>query len=377
MYVVHSFGIGGLEKCVVDLVNGLDRKQFRPSICCLTTNGPSSEKLTAECRIFEMNKKPGNDVMLPFKLARLFRRENVHIVHSGNWGTFLEALFGARLARVPVSVHMKQGMELEEFSDHAANGKALKISAQRLFARSYDRLVVVSDEIRDHFADKMRVPKTKIDVIPNSVNVEYYRPDKASRWTKRRELGLKEDTVLIGSVGRLSRVKNYISLIEAMARVVKKQPNARLALIGDGPERRNLERRIAKLGVNDSVSLLGQRFDTRDLLNAMDIFVLPSFSEGISFSILEAMATGLPVIATRVGGNPELVEQDITGHLYASNNIDELADAIFRYISKPHLRAKNGARGRGFVEEKFSLNSMIDRYTAIYLSGMQSCWSEK
>jgi len=126
MYIVHQFGIGGLEKVVVDLINNLDKSQFKPTVCCLTTTGPSEQKITYPVKIFEMHKKKGNDFKLPFRLARLFIDEKIDVVQSANWGTYLETIFGAKIAKVPVLIHTEHGLELDEY----CGGMTWKISGQ-------------------------------------------------------------------------------------------------------------------------------------------------------------------------------------------------------------------------------------------------------
>jgi glycosyltransferase involved in cell wall biosynthesis len=167
-------------------------------------------------------------------------------------------------------------------------------------------------------------------------------------------------------VGRLDPVKNQFALLEAVAALRQSLPGLRLTVVGDGPLRSALETQADRLGVREGVTFTGARSDTPDLMRAFDIFVLPSLNEGISNTILEAMATGLPVVATRVGGNPELVADGVTGRLYDPGVPGALEAALMPYVTDPALRDAHGRAARERVVQNFSLDAMVNRYVALY-----------
>jgi len=366
MYVVYDFGIGGLEKCV-DLVNSLDQAEFRSSICCLRRSGDSARKLRrADVKIFEMCKRNGHDLTLPFRLAKLLKENNIDIIHSANWGTYLESIAGARLAGMSAHVHMEQGMEFGEYNETDTIKRKLRIHSQRLFSPSVNKIVAVSEEIRGRFIDRIGIIPEKIVTIPNGVDTEFFKPEKKTRKCKRSELGLGETTIIMGSVGRLSRVKNYTILLEAFERVLQDRSDIHLLMVGDGPERRELEHKASSLDLLSHVTFLGQRNDTKDILNVMDIFILPSIFEGLSVSVLEAMSVGLPVIASNVGGNPEIIQHRKTGFLFESSNVNDLVSLITENSNGFNLRERVGMAARNRVVDSFSLRVQTKSYSRIY-----------
>jgi glycosyltransferase involved in cell wall biosynthesis len=200
--------------------------------------------------------------------------------------------------------------------------------------------------------------------IHNGVDAHRFRDD--DRETGRQALGMPADAVVVGTVGRLDPVKDQLGLLEAFARLAKTDSRAVLAIVGDGPCREALEARARMPDLAGRVRLYGERHDVPVLLQGLDVFVLPSIAEGISNTILEAMATGVPVVATRTGGNPELVEDAVTGMLVPVGRPEALAEALRAYVTDPHLRALHGKAARQRVLEEFALGRMARRYADLY-----------
>jgi glycosyltransferase involved in cell wall biosynthesis len=196
--------------------------------------------------------------------------------------------------------------------------------------------------------------------IYNGVDVEKYCSGNG-RDRIRFEIGLAADIPLVGVVGRLDPIKDHLTLFRAFEAVRTVLPEARLLVVGDGPERERLENRAG-----DGVIFLGNRSDVPEILRALDLFILPSLNEGISNTILEAMATGIPIVATRVGGNPELVEDGRTGILVKAGDLQSIASAILRYLQHADLRARHGEAGRQNVLKRFSIEAMVRSYEAVY-----------
>ena len=209
--------------------------------------------------------------------------------------------------------------------------------------------------------------------IPNGVDSTRF--GGAGRSDARRRLGVAADQVVVGTVGRLDPVKDQASLVKAFAALRTARPGALLVIVGDGPCRPELTQLISGLGLESHVLLLGERQDIPELMAAMDLFVLPSIAEGMSNTVLEAMATGLPVVATRIGGNPELIEDGLTGRLVPPLDVAGLGAAIDGYLDDAHLRALHGKAARHRAVERFDLAVMARAYGNLYDTVLGGRWA--
>lgn len=357
MHILPSLEIGGMENGVVNLVNELDRTLFRPFICCLQREGPLKERLKKDVVVLNLEQKDGFQYYLPFKLCRLFQRENVAIVHTHNFATSLYGIVGARLANTPVIIHGEHGMI-------AQDKKRRKLLAKHL-SNFVDCVTTVSDDLKEILISKIGINKHKIITIVNGVDIRKFE-ENFDRKVIREEVNLQTTDFVVGTVGRMVSVKGHSTLIEAFSRVAGCIPNSRLLLIGDGALRRELESQSKELGIEDRVKFLGQRADVHKLLHIMDIFVLPSLSEGMSNVILEAMASRLPVVATNVGNNSELVKNWKTGILINKPEPALIADAILNILSDIEIAKDMGKAGYEHARQYFSLLQMIKKYEDIY-----------
>jgi glycosyltransferase involved in cell wall biosynthesis len=227
------------------------------------------------------------------------------------------------------------------------------------------RFVTVSHDLRRWLIDVIGIAASQVVTIHNGVDPVRFTDDGDR--AARTALGLPLDAVVAGTVGRLDPVKDQIGVLEAFACLRDKWPRALLVIVGDGPCRGALEARSRRPDLVGRVRLLGERADVPDILRAIDIYMLPSIAEGISNTVLEAMASGLPVIATAVGGNPELVDDGVTGTLVPVGDRPALAGALAAYLGDPHLRMVHGKAGRARAATEFSLERMAQRYRALYL----------
>jgi sugar transferase (PEP-CTERM/EpsH1 system associated) len=292
------------------------------------------------------------------RMARLFRKLRPDIVHTRNW-TCIDAIIGARLAGVPVVIHGEHGREA---ADPEGRNRRRQ-QARRLLSPFVTEFVTVSRDLARWLVEQVRVPARKVRTIYNGVDIERYAPGE--RASARHALGLPLDCTLVGTVSRLDPVKDQVSLIRAFAQAANKGKTV-LVIAGDGPSRRQLEALVNELGLGDRVRLLGERGDVPLILRALDVFVLSSIGEGTSNAILEAMATGLPVIATRVGGNVELVQDGLTGRLVEARRPEALATALTAYFHDPALARAHGAAGHERAAGEFGLERMLAGYTALY-----------
>lgn len=360
VHVLHCLAVGGTENGVANLINALGT-EFRHTVVSMTQGGPLVGRLPAGVGIHYLGKKPGLDVRALRRLTGLLWRLRPDVVHSRNWGAF-DAVWAARLARVPVVIHGEHGREASD--PLGLNPRRNRL--RRLLAPLVDRFVTVSFDLRRWLVQTVGVPDGKVLTIHNGVDTTRFSDD--GREAGRRALGLPPDRVVIGTVGRLDPVKDQMGLVEAFARLDDGRSRATLVIVGDGPCRAALEVRAGQPDLAGRVKFLGEREDVPVLLMGFDVFVLPSLAEGISNTILEAMATGLPVVATRAGGNSELVEDGVTGILVPVAEPGALAEALRAFLTDPHLRAIHGKAGRQRAVEEFGLERMVGRYRDLYLA---------
>jgi len=356
-HVVYTLDVGGLENGLVNIVND-EASGIRHAIICLKRVGALRGRLGRGVEVFELGKRPGHDVRAFVRLARLFRQLRSDIVHSRNWGT-VDAVLAARLAGVPAVVHGEHGYD----SDDPEGRNRWKRRVRRACGGLIDRFVVVSDDLHRWLTSRVGIPERKVVKIANGVDIQRFAPGDGA--TVRRELNLPTDAFVVGTVGRLEAVKNQASLIRAFATLAVTHPEVVLVIAGDGRCRSSLEDLARQSNVATRVRFLGERSDVPRLLQAMDVFVLPSVAEGMSNTLLEAMASGLPIVATRVGGSPEVVADGINGLLVESLP-EALAAAIERYVNEPPVRSQHGIASRRRAAEVFSLERMRGAYAGLY-----------
>lgn len=361
LHILHSLQVGGLENGVVNLINRLDPERFEHAICCITSSGPMAERLVRPVEIHELGKGAGGDYLLPLKIARVVRNVKPHIVHTRNWGT-IDGVIAARLAGVRHIVHGEHGREAAD--PGGTNGRRNRV--RRLLNPLVSRFVTVSDDLRSWLVDQVGIPGEKVIHIMNGVDTERFAPAPDKGAAKER-FGLNPDSFVAGTVGRLDPVKDQQTLVRAFASLCRGGgKRSDLLLIGSGPEEGRLRRLAGELGVAESVHFMGERRDIPELLQAMDLFVLPSIAEGISNTILEALACGLPVVATDVGGNPELLVENGTGSFFTVGDWDALSSHLGDYRDNPGRIATCGNCSRRHAVERFSLHQMTQMYGKLY-----------
>lgn len=356
MHVMHELRFGGMELGVVKLVNAMDRSRIANSICSCRPATSAKARLASDIPLYELKRRDGNDPLLIGRLARLMRQVRPHVVHTHAWGTLCEGLIAARLARVPIVVHGEHG---------TLNTRPRNRAVQRWAWGRTDQVLSVSSMLAERMAREIGFPLEKILTIRNGVDLTRF--GTADRHEARRAFGLEGDEIVVGTVGRLVPVKNQAMLIDAIDRLRQTGTRVTALIAGEGPLRQDLERQIAAAGL-DNVRLLGERTDVERVFAAFDVFVLTSVSEGLSNTIQEAMASGLPVVATRVGGAEELVDEPRTGLLVPSQAPDALAAALVSLVQDPARRAAMGRAGRERAMREFTLARMVGDYERLYLT---------
>ncbi len=365
LHVIHHLVIGGMENGLVNLINRAPPSDFRHAIACVEDHSEFRDRLRrADVEVVSLHRSRIGVWGLRKALFRLCRRLRPAILHTRNMSG-LDALLPARLAGVRRCLHGEHGWDIQDL--HGSRLKPLLL--RRLHAPLIDRYVAVSRHLEDYLVGRVGISRARISQIHNGVDTARFTaagvmpPDLP--WTPEPA----GKPFVFGTVGRVNQVKNQGTLLEAFAALLAASPadadRLRLMIVGDGALLAEVRAKVGQMGLAGRVWLAGARHDIPGLMRAMDVFVLPSLNEGTSNTILEAMATGLPVIAARVGGNPELLEPG-TGLLYDHADGGGLVNAMRHYLRNPEVAKRDGEAGRARVVGQYSLDSMVGGYLQLY-----------
>ena len=364
-HVIHRLQVGGLENGLVNLINHTPEDRFRHVVICMTDYTAFRERLRDDVACYALHKKAGKDIAVYFRLWWLLMKLRPALLHTRNIGT-LECVIPAMLSGVRFRVHGEHGRDIKDIQ-----GKNRKYNLlRRLLSPWVSVFIALSKDLQDWLVDVVRIPQRKIRQLYNGVDTKRFFPPSDGRATLPLENFSATGTIILGTVGRMQGEKDSLNLVKAFL-ILADKPGVpreclRLVMIGEGPLRKQAIRMLDEAGFSDQVWIPGDRHDVPECLRALDIFVLPSLGEGISNTILEAMASGLPVVATRVGGNPELVVEHETGLLVPSADAEALAGALEGYVKDTSLTRQHGAAGRRRAEQRFSLQAMVEGYLGIY-----------
>jgi sugar transferase (PEP-CTERM/EpsH1 system associated) len=363
MHVVDRLDVGGTEIVLMKLIRSLDPKVFHHSICTLRGTASRVRSWSSDVVVRDAGGATGSFQFNLVRLYKLMKAVRPTIVHSRNWGG-IEAVLAARFAGVPVIIHSEHGYDLT-----MQRGLPLRQSLYRnLSYRCATAVFTVTDELRRYHSSQAHWDPTGIRVIHNGVDTETFKPRPHLRSAVKQHFGIAPDCLVIGFVGRMIALKDVLTLLRSAEMMVSKCSHFHILLIGAGPEVAPLEQHVRNSSSLDGrVTFAGNRSDIADLLNAMDVFVLPSIAEGMSNTLLEAFATGVPAVATNVGGNPEILENGRYGYLFSPGDAAALADRLLILLRDDQLRMKLGTAARHRVVEKFSLDAMLNRYSDLYL----------
>jgi sugar transferase (PEP-CTERM/EpsH1 system associated) len=366
LHVIHQLAMGGLENGLVNLINHLPPSRFRHAIACIEDFSDFRTRIKRDdVEVFALRRSSAGASGVRREIYRLCRRLRPTLVHTRNQSG-LDALLPARLAGVRSSVHSEHGWDVDNLDGRRWKPRLLR----RLHSPLIDEYVTVSKDLQRFLTDRIGIAPKRITQIYNGVDVDRFAPARSTPAIRLPAGFAGDDRVRIGSVGRIQPVKDHATLLLAVANVVERRPElrsaARLIVVGDGPLREAISAQARTLGIADIVWLPGASNQVPELLQALDVFVLPSLNEGISNTVLEAMASGLPVLASAVGGNVELVDDGVTGRLFCASDSQELAGLLEHYLDDAGLRRRHGAAAREAAERRFSLATMIDNYAAVY-----------
>jgi sugar transferase (PEP-CTERM/EpsH1 system associated) len=371
-HVIYRLAIGGMENGLVNLINLLPAERYRHAIVCVDDFSDFRKRIRdPDVEVYAMHKHRIRQWQLFRKLFDLFKRLGPSIVHSRN-RSGLDSLLPALAAGVPIRLHGEHGWDVDDLDGQNRKLRALRILHRPLVSQ----YVCVSKHLERYLAERVGVASRRITQIYNGVDITRFKPRPQGAVGGLGTLWGNPPRFVVGTVGRLQAVKNQRGLLDAVRLLFERHPEARahigIAIVGDGPERAVLETRAREAGLQDVVAFLGARDDVADLLPDFDVFVLPSLAEGISNTILEAMACGVPVIATAVGGNVELVQDGLTGRLVPPRDDDRLMAAIYEMFSDRQLATDRGAKARARAESIFSLSTMVAAYDTLYSTLLRS-----
>ena len=377
-HVIYHLGVGGLENGLVNLINNIPPERYRHAIVCLKSYSDFSKRITREnVKIVGLNKCEGKDFGLYLDLFKTLKQLKPDIVHTRNLAT-IEGQVIAAAARIRARIHGEHGRDIFDLY-----GRNYKYNLLRKSIRPFvDQFITVSKDLESWLMNTIGVTPDRINQIYNGVDSRRFHPRREKPNNNLGPQGFfTEETFVIGSVGRMTAVKDYPSLIRVFLMLLKKKPDLnkhiRLLIIGEGDSRGECIKMLREGGAESLAWLPGERTDIPELMRSMDLFVLPSLGEGISNTILEAMSSGLPVVATKVGGNIELVKEEFTGKLVAPGALESMAEAIFVYYTKPDQLNEHGKAARKQIESRFSMKTMAHNYLEVYDRVLAQKFSQK
>jgi glycosyltransferase involved in cell wall biosynthesis len=363
VYVIDKLHRAGAQVHLHQLLRGLDRQQFEASVCCLLRGGAVAEDIRGlglNVDVLDLGLLYGHTALRRlFPLARSWRSRGVELIHTYLIGANLYGTLAARLGGVPAVVTSRRD------TGFSRNWR-LRLAEEWLVNPRVDAVTAVSPSAARAATAERGLSAERVVTIPNGVDLALFDPSRHPRESARRRLGLPEDERVLGVIGHLSPVKGHADLFAAMALLAPRQPKVRLLVVGDGQLRGRLEQQARALGLDGRVTFTGVRDDVAEVLAALDVFVLPSHTEGMSNALLEAMAMARPLVATAVGGNLDVVRDGSDGVLVPPRDPAALAGALERLLDAPEEARLLGCAARRRAQAEFGLERMVDRYQALY-----------
>ncbi len=360
LYLFATLPVGGAEEHLKTVLRNIDLSAFNPTVCCIGEKGAVGEEIEAmgfEVISLGRMKKKSFDTSIPGLIKDIIKTRSIDLVHAHLYHACMYGRVAAFMAAVPV-VTTEHNVYLRY--------KLKRSLLNRLLAKKTSRIVAVSKAVRDYVSKRDSIDPSKFEVIYNGIETERFDIEM-DRLEARRAIGIDEDGPVVGCVCRLSEQKGVTHLIGAFKSVLKEVPLATLLLVGDGPLAEELKKEVKSLSFGGKVRFLGQRRDIPVVLRALDLYVLPSLWEGLGIAVIEAMASGLPVVVSSAGGLVEVVEDDRTGYVVKPGDEEMLADSISKLLLDEDRARAFGARGKIRAEEVFSAGAMVRSLTRLYL----------
>jgi glycosyltransferase involved in cell wall biosynthesis len=358
--ILHSLNVGGAEVLAARLARQL-QGSYRFLFVCLDTLGTLGEELRAEGFPVEvLHRRPGLDWRSILRLRRFLRREGVGLLHAHQYTPFFYALMSRSLGpRIPI-LFTEHGRHFPDYP------RRKRIFVNRLLLSRRDRVAAVGNAVRQALIVNEGIPAERVEVIYNGIDLDVFDHKIQDRERARQEMGVGPDDFVVIQVARLDYLKDHPTAIRALERVCARNPLVRLVLVGEGPEREKIETEVRHRQLTEHVRFLGLRKDVSRLVPASDLFLLTSISEGIPLTLIEAMAAGIPVVSTRVGGVAEVVVDEQTGLLAPSEDDSALAEHILSLATDSTRRERMGEAGRQRAHSLFSEEKMHASYRGLY-----------
>ncbi|UCE67742.1 MAG: glycosyltransferase family 4 protein [Candidatus Zixiibacteriota bacterium] len=359
---IETSGPGGAERVLLNIARGIDKIRYEPFVILHKSRWLREQLLKYDIHTEIIPSQRSWNISFLFKLIQYCRKHKIGLIHSHLFGANLYACIAAGILRIPIVATFHNELLL--------HGKSEKyLSLKSFFIRRFaSKIVFVADFMKDDYINKVRFPGKKALTIYNGLDMDLATNDLDISALKA-ELCVNESDLLVGHIANFRVPKGHKFLIAAAGLVCKELKNVKFLLIGDegdGSLKGEIQDLIIKMDLTDNIRLLGFRDDIPKLLNLMDVFVLSSISEGLPLSVIEAMSASKPVVATDVGGLPEIVIPGKTGYLVKAGNADALAEKLAILLNDQPLREQMGNQGRKAVEKKFSLDAMIEKYQELY-----------
>lgn len=356
MFMLTSMPIGGAECLLRELIKRLPEGRFESSICCLKERGPLGEELSQSFPVYEKLISSKYDISVINRLSKLLTQQQIDAIVTVGAG---DKMFWGRLAA------KKAGVPVILSAIHSTGWPDGIGRLNRMLTPITDGFIAVAEAHRRHLVDVEGFPTSKVFLVPNGIDTNRFNANSVSRQRIREELGISADATVMGLVAALRPEKNHRLFLEVSKKVRDEVPNSRFVIVGDGPERGNIENWIRELGLGDSVIMTGSRKDIPELLTAFDVFALTSLMEASPVSILEALATKVPVVSVDVGSINESVVNDQTGFLAPPQDGEVLAARTIQLFKDSGLRVRLGEAGRERVCKIGSLDSMVQGYVGL------------
>ncbi len=361
LHLTYHMGIGGTEQVIYQLVKNADVDLFDNTIVCLEGEvGPIGQQLQQSgTRFHVLDREPGFDTSLIKSVRELIKSESIDVVHCHQYTPYVYGVLAALFTRAKV-VFTEHG----RFHPDRYSWKRRLVNP--LLGLTTSSIVAISAATKDALAEYEWFKRRSIQVIYNGIEAKTQNI-KATKVSQSNEFNLSDQHLVFGTITRFDTIKNLPMMVKAFATVYNQHPNARLLLVGDGDQKPDIEQLVDELNLTQAVVFTGFQTDTRKFMSMIDVYILSSFSEGTSMTLLEAMSFATCCVVTAVGGNIELIQNDINGIVVESDNTPQLSEALLRLVNDTGSRHRLGEEAKKTFEEKFALNHMIQSYQEVYL----------
>ncbi|MCK4261031.1 MAG: glycosyltransferase [Halanaerobiales bacterium] len=358
IHLIEDLKTGGAERVLANIVTRLNKEKYEVEVWCLVRGGKIAEELREKrIKVRVLNLSTYHDPLNILKLTSLLRREKVNILHTSGYFASTFGRISGLLVKVPIVFAHPQSTYFYYQKKH--------LLTENFLSRFTDKIICCSEAVKNWAKDYERIRENKLITIYNGINLEEFKKVVNSKEV-RKELSLTGKERIIGTVGRLEPVKNPDLLLRATSLVKKRFPNLKVLFVGKGSLRDSLEKLAEGLGLKENIIFAGEKKNVFPFLSLMEVFILCSNIEGLSLALIEAMSAGIPVIGTKVGGIPEIIENGINGILIPPDNPEAFAEAIIYLLNHPEEAKKMGERGKEICKNKFSSEMMVEKIEELY-----------